>query len=111
MREFTFTAYCNFGKGDSGESWIDVELTDEEAARLVKYGAQTETYFKGFSECKELKDLYQKIYAIAVDQITDELRDLGGIEGANDPDWKANDTYPCGVNFPLEFEELLPDEE
>ena len=36
MKEYTFTAYCTFGKGDSGETEIEVELTDEEVEKLQK---------------------------------------------------------------------------
>lgn len=114
MKEFTFTAYCTFGKGDSGESWVDVELTDEEAEMLIKYGTQPDIYYNGFSRCEELKDLYQKIYAIAVEQITEELREGGDWideEDAKNPDWRADDTYACGVNFPSEFESLLIEED
>jgi hypothetical protein len=113
MKEFTFAAYCTFGKGDSGESWIDVELTDEEAEVLIKYGTQADIYYNGFDECEELKELYDKIYAIAVEQMTDELRELGDLddEYANIPNWKVDDTYQCGVNFPGEFEYMLVDKE
>ena len=113
MREFTFVAYCTFGKGDSGETWIDVELTDEEAERLIKYGTQPEIFYNGFRECAELKELYTKIYEIAIEQITEELRDTNWIdeEDNNNPDWRADDMYHCGVNFPQEFEEMLVDEE
>jgi hypothetical protein len=113
MKEFTFPAWCRYGKGDSGESWVDVELTDEEAERLIKYGTQAEIYYKEFSQCEELKDLYQKIYAIAVIQMTDELRTFGDLEEkyANDPSWKVDDLYHCGVNFPDEFEDMLIEEE
>lgn len=113
MKEFTFTAFCNYGKGDSGESWVDVELSDEEAERLIKYGTQADIYFKGFSECEELKDLYQKIYAIAVVQMTVELKEFGDLEEkyASDPSWKVDDLYHCGVNFPTEFEDMLIEEE
>ena len=113
MKEFTFTAYCTFGKGDSGESWIDVELTDEEAESLIKFGTQPDIYYNGFNRCKELETLYQKIYALAVDQMTEEMRDFGDLEEkyANDPEWKVDDHYPCGVNFPTEFEEMLIEEE
>ena len=113
MKEFTFTAYCNYGKGYSGESWIDVELTDEEAERLIKYGTQAEIYYNDFYNCEELKDLYKKIYDIAIEQMTDELRDFGDLddEYANDPDWKVDDTYQCGINFPDEFEDMLVEEE
>lgn len=113
MKEFTFTAWCRYGKGDSGESWVDVELTDEEAEKLLKYGTQAEIYYNEFSECEELKDLYQKIYAVAVKQITEELRDYGDCveeKYLNDPDWEADDVYACGVNFPSEFEDLLTEE-
>ncbi len=113
MKEYTFTAYCTFGKGDSGESWIDVELTDEEAERLEKYALQPEIYYNGFSKCKELADLYEKIYNLAVDQMTEEMRDYGNLEEkyANDADWKVDDLYHCGVIFPFEFEDRLVEEE
>lgn len=112
MKEFTFTAYCTFGKGDSGESWIDVELTDEEAERLIKYGTQAEIYYNEFSRCEELKDIYDKIYAIAVNQMTEEMRDFGDLEDkyANNPNWKVDDLYHCGVCFPSEFEDMLIEE-
>lgn len=114
MKEFTFPAWCNYGTGDSGESWVDVELTDEEAERLEKYGTQAEIYYGEFYNCKELQDIYDKVYTIAVDQMTAELREWGDWldeEKKNNPDWKIDDTYLCGVNFPQEFEDMLPDEE
>lgn len=113
MKEFTFTAYCRFGKGDSGESFLDVELTDEEAEKLVYYGTQTDIYYNGFSCCEELKDLYTKLYNLAVDQMTEEMRDYGDLDEkyANNPNWRIDDLYPCGVNFPFEFEDMLPEED
>lgn len=114
MQEFTFVAYCTFGKGDSGETWIDAELTDEEAERLIKYGTQADIFYDGFSRCKELDDIYEKVYAIAVEQITEELR-CGDLwisdEEAEDPEWKADQSYACGVNFPSEFEDMLIEED
>ena len=111
MKEFTFTAWCRYGKGDSGESWVDVELTDEEAESLIKYGTQAEIYFNEFSECEELKDIYKKVYDIAVKQMTEEIKEFGDLDGADDPNWKVSDTYQCGVNFPSEFEDMLIEEE
>lgn len=113
MKEFTFIAYCSFGKGDSGETWVDVELTDKEAEKLIKYGTQSDIFYNGFRECNELSELYDKIYGIAVDQITEELRDADWIdeEDRDDPDWQADVLYSCGVNFPEEFEEMLVDDE
>lgn len=111
MKEFTFPAWCNYGKGDSGESWVDVELTDEEAERLIKYGTQPDVYYGEFSECEELEDIYNKIYALAVEQMTEEIRSFGDDDHTVDPNWKADDTYACGVNFPSEFEDMLIEEE
>ena len=109
MKTFTFTAYCRFGKGNSGETLVDVELTEEEAERFVRIGTQTDIYYGEFSRCKELKDIYDKIYTIAVEQITEELRDCGNEKIAENPNWKADDTYACGVIFPFEFESMLHD--
>lgn len=111
MKDFTFIAYCTFGKGDSGESFVDVELTDEEYDKLIKYGTQPDIYYNGFSKCKELADLYKRIYNIAIEQMTEEMKDFGDLEEkySNDPNFKINDLYPCGVSFPFEFEALLSD--
>ena len=112
MKEFTFPAWCRFGKLDSGETLIeDVELTDEEAERLIKYGTQAEIYYDGFSECEELEDIYKKVYALAVKQMTEEIREFGDDDHTNDPDWVVDDTYACGVEFPSEFEDVLVEED
>lgn len=113
MKEFTFIAYCTYGRGDSGESWVDVELTEKEAKKLIKYGTNPDIYYNDFENCEELKDIYDKVYAIAVEQMTDELRDFGHLDDmyADDPNWKVDDTYHCGVNFPEEFEDMLEEEE
>lgn len=108
MKDFTFIAYCTFGKGDSGETELEVELTDEEAERLIRFGTQPDIYYDGFSRCKELKDIYQKIYSLAVDQMTEEMRDFGDEDHSDD--WQVDDTYACGVNFPTEFEDLFAED-
>lgn len=112
MKEYTFVAYCTLGRGNSGESFVDVELTDEEYDRLIKYGTQPDIYYNGFSKCKDLADLYKRIYDIAIEQMTEEMKDFGDLEEkyANDPNFKVDDLYPCGVSFPFEFEALLSDE-
>lgn len=115
MKTITFIAYCTFGKGDSGESEVEVELTDEEYERVMTLGTNADVYYDGFEECEELRDIYDKVYAIAVDQMTEEMRDYGEfdedeLEKINDPNWKIDDTYSCGVNFPWEFEDMLEEE-
>lgn len=113
MKEFTFIAYCSFGKGDSGETHVDVELTEEEAKKLIKYGTDPEIYYNDFINCAELKEIYDKVYEIAIEQITDELRDTDWLDDKykNDPKWRADNLYFCGVNFPNEFEDMLVEEE
>jgi hypothetical protein len=110
MKEFTFIAGCSDGKGDSGDSYVDVKLTDEEAELLIKYGTQANIYYEGFNKCKELKDIYEKIYSIAIDQMTEEVKDYAdwlSEEKRNDDNWKIDDDYPCKVLFPFEFEDML----
>ena len=113
MKEFTFIAYCSFGKGDSGESYVDVELTEKEAKKLLAYGTDPDIYYNDFEKCEELKDIYNKVYEIAIVQITNELRDTDWLEDKykNDPNWRADDIYRCGVNFPYEFGDMLEEED
>jgi hypothetical protein len=106
MQEYTFPAWCYLG-----ETEVEVELTDEEAKLLERLGRNPDIFYDGFSECEELKDLYNKIYAIAVKQMTEEIRDFGDDDHADDPDWVVDDTYACGVEFPSEFEDMLIEEE
>ena len=112
LSKYVFVAWCIFGKGDSGETEVEVELTDEESKRLISYGTKADIYYDGFSNCKELRDVYVKIYSLAVDQMTEEMR-YGDLykEELNDPNWKVNDTFACGVEFPREFEDMLIEDE
>lgn len=112
MREFTFIAYCTFGRGDSGETYVDVNLTEKEAKKLIKYGTKPEIYYDEFSSCVELQDIYNKVYSIAVDQITDELKETDWLDEKykDNPNWRADHIYSIGVNFPNEFEDMLEEE-
>ena len=113
MKTITFPAYCTFGKGDSGETEVEVELTDEEYEKVMEYGTDEEYYYDGFAECEALKDIYDKVYSIAVDQMTEEMRDFGDLddEYVGDPNWKVDDLYHCGVHFPFEFEDLIEEDD
>jgi hypothetical protein len=44
--------------------------------------------------------------------MTEELKEFGDLDAkyASDPNWKVDDLYPCGVNFPSEFEDMLTEE-
>lgn len=116
METITFLAYCTYGKGDSGESEVEVELTDEEYERVMALGTKADVFYDGFSRCEELKDIYDKVYAIAVEQMTDEIRFYGDFDEdeykkISDPNWKVDDMYACGVNFPWEFEDMIDEED
>ena len=108
MKEFTFPAWCSYG---TEYSEVCVELTNEEAKLLEQYGRQEDVYAEGFENCEPLKDIYDKGYAIAVEQMTEEIREFGDDDHTEDPDWKVNHTYSCGVEFPEEFEDVSSDDE
>lgn len=110
MKNYTFSATTDLG-GD-GETFFDVELTDQESALLEEYGKKSSVYYDGFSECKELKELYSRVYKIAVDILTEELRDYEEFEDDEEyDDWQADDTYSVDVLFPKEFEDMLLEDE
>ena len=110
MNEYTFPAWCRLGAIETGETEVDLDLTDEEARMLEKYGRNIDIFYDGFANCEELRDLYNKVYAIAVEQMTEEIRFFGIDDRAKDPCWVVNDTYICGVEFPNEFEDMLEEE-
>ena len=99
MKGFVFPAYCEFGRGDIGETRVSAVLTDEEAERLVTIGKEAYENGDSFEECGELSDIYDQIYSIASEQITEELRDWGDLE----EDQKAGDLYSIRVGFPPNF--------
>ena len=101
MKKYTFIATTDLG---DGQTYVDVNLTDEEAALLEKYGKISSVYYEGFSSCRELDAIYSKVYNEAVDVLTDELLEY---EEDADEDWRADDTYSVQVHFPEEFEEEL----
>jgi hypothetical protein len=109
MKTYTFSATTDLG-GD-GETYFDVELTDEEAALLEEYGTKESVYYDGFSECEELSDIYSKAYKIAVEILTEELREYEEFEDEDEEDeWQADYTYSVRVLFPSEFEDMLSEE-
>ena len=110
MPVLEFPAVCSYGKGDSGTSWIEFELTEEEESRLISAFKDTETYIHGFRSSDAVSDIYDKIWEAANEQITEELL---GMDEMLEEGEKASDLYQLWVNFPEEFEGLyhLEDEE
>lgn len=115
MKEFIFPAWCKSGKFCSGETMVEVSLTDEESERLVKFGTDPQVLysFRGFYNCSALNDIYSKVYNIAVIQITQELMEWMDEDDEdeaailNNPNWRADDLYEVGVGFPRDFEKLI----
>jgi hypothetical protein len=115
MKQFTFPATCEFGPGDFGETWVCVDLTDDEAERLEKYGRNPEVFERGFGRCAEIRDIYCKVYKVANLQITEEAIDgdmapAEYYEALEDEEidfditaWRADQTYGVSVGFPEEF--------
>ena len=106
MKTFKFVATCNQGMCSySGESYVEVELTDEEATRLVEYGTNQDEIVD-FELCEELADIYEKVYEVAVEQMTQEYLESDEVDEdcVENPDFRIDDIFECTVNFPEEFE-------
>lgn len=103
MRTFEFPAWCSYGDGDYGDTTVTVKLNDEEEKLLVSLASDPAVYDKGFSNCRELIDLYDKVMSIADEQITEELS-YGNMWDDEDEEESASDVYRIGIDFPLEFE-------
>lgn len=88
----TFDYWLSFGKGHSGESCVEMEITDEECKRLRD--AQ-ETEFE-FYECEMVADIYKRVYALADEDATNDLR----AEGILGEGKRARDRYPIEVLYP-----------
>lgn len=100
-----FPCYTNYGGGNSVDWEIEVELTDEEYARLeaVLENLDEDEEEIEFFENKELEDIFKKVYALALEQATadalcynEDLKEKYG----NDPTWKASKLYNIGVEYP-----------
>lgn len=95
---YPFECWCNFGGGDSGDSYIEMEVTEEEYARLEAARKSG----KEFSKCEEVADLYDRAWDLAEEDATDNLRMADILEA----DERAGDLYSIGVCF-----ERLDDDE
>lgn len=88
----TFEYWYSFGKGDYGESSIEMEITEEEYARLQ----EAEETGDEFYACKTVEDIYNRAYEIADMDATATLV----TEGILDDGKKASELYPIEVCFP-----------
>lgn len=88
----TFDYSISFGKGDSGESYVEMEITEEEYARLKEAQESGEE----FIYCKSVEDIYNRVYELADEDATDDLIDVDMLEEGE----KASDLYSLIVYYP-----------
>lgn len=103
MQVVEFVAQCEFGRGDYGETVVSVWLTDEEAARLRRMAAGL-FWEMSFESCVYVKDIYDKVYAKAVDQITGELLEYDEhVKEAVEEGDKVDAVYGITIDWPEEY--------
>ena len=90
----TFDYSLNYGKGDSGEAYIEMELTDEEYERLHVAQESGEE----FIYCKLVEDIYERAYELAEEDATNDLIDAGVLDQGR----RASESYPIEVYYPEE---------
>jgi hypothetical protein len=90
----TFDYSLCYGKGDYGEAYIEMELTEEEYGRLQKAKESGEDFF----DCESIKDIYDKAYALADEDATNDLIAVDVLDKGK----KASELYPIEVYFPEE---------
>lgn len=84
--------WYSFGKGDYGESYFEMEITEEEYARTQ---AAEETG-EEFEECEDVADIYRRAYELADEHATDNLTADGILENG----MRAGSAYPITVRYP-----------
>lgn len=95
----TFNCTMMNGTGDGSDWDIDVNITEEEVKKLKK----AKESGKEFCECKEVSDIYDRLYDIADESATEDLID-------NDEEFQeyyeedetttASDFFSIKVEFP-----------
>lgn len=88
----TFDYSLSFGKGHSGEGYIEMELTDEECKRLQVAQESGEE----FIYCKLVKDIYDRVYELADEDATQDLI----FEGILDEGRRASESYLIEAYYP-----------
>jgi hypothetical protein len=83
-----------FGKGDGAESCVEMEVTDEEYARLQEAMESDDD----FEDCELVQDIYERVYELANEDATQDLIDAGYL----DENEKASESYPITIDYPEE---------
>jgi hypothetical protein len=89
-----FNYSISFGKGDGAESCVEMEVTEEEYERLQKAQESGED----FEDCELVQDIYERVYELADEDATQDLRDAEYLE----EDVKASELYSFIIDYPEE---------
>ncbi len=88
----TFNYSISFGKGDGADSYVEMEITKKEYARLQAAQESGED----FEDCELVADIYERVYELADEDATQDLIDAEYLE----EDEKASDLYSIVVDYP-----------
>lgn len=99
----TFDYSLSYGKGDVGEAYIEMEITEEEYERLKKAYEPEKDLFG----CESVKDIYERAYKLADEEATSDLISIEVLSEGK----KASDMYPLKVYFPYSIVSEYVDEE
>lgn len=110
MISMQFDCWMNWGKGDSTDWEIEVDVTEEEYERLKEVAVEG----LEFDEAESVKDIYNRVYKLIVDEATvnllEEDPDLAE-EYEDEEEWSADELYSFGVNIPEWFYDEVCDED
>jgi hypothetical protein len=84
--------WYSFGGGDYGESYFEMEISDEEYRRIQ----EAEESGEEFDECEAVADIYKRAYKLADEDATGNLTADGIIEKG----MRAGSRYPITVRYP-----------
>lgn len=105
MPNYHFGAWVSFGKGDSGETEFDLDITAEELERMESLRNTPSDFREEFCECEDLRDIYEKAYEASVQLITQEQLEYAEYEPDWDEEergrpWRVDDTFFVTVTVP-----------
>lgn len=108
MKTITLNCVTEFGKWDSADFDVEVEITDEKYDRLVK--AKEESESDDYTDWEGVKDIISELDAIAVKQATEDILsyDRESVQDYIDEDiengyiksedeWSADSVYQIGI--------------
>lgn len=88
----TVEYWYSFGKGDYGESYFEMEISEGDYARIQ----EAEEEYEDFEDCEAVADIYSRAYELADEDATENLR-ADGIIGKDE---RARNKYPITVRYP-----------